>query len=654
MLSGVFNRLRFSVENLIQKGISARGENPSYLLGAIAFFFFWILLATGVYLFFVYKLNIDGAYDSIENLSRKQPWWGGVIRSLHRYAADGLVIATVLHGIRVLLAGQIRHARWLAWVSGIVLLGILWGDGILGYWMVWDDRAQFIALKSAEFLQFLPGFGSSLPRAFVSRDLVTNFFFLIIIALHIVIPFILLILLLLHVSRITHPVINPPRRMMISLGLILVVFSLAVPALSGARADPTRLPAGLQMDWFYMAPYPLISGGFSPLNWLWIIPGTILLLAIPWVGAPPKPAVVSLALRRCNDCKRCWHDCPYEAIAMVPRTDGRAYAMQAAVSAELCISCGVCLGSCTTAALTLPEVSMVTLLTEIRKRKASRLVLLCEKAILPDLHPEAEKRLSPIWIPCLGAVHPALVEQASRAGVTEIMAAGCREGDCHYRTGARWFADRLARSREPLPRKSADLSRVIFGEVSSGGGEADLMKMERFLHGEGALPGSVQKVSPGWVGKVTEQLIWALPLLLVFIFSARSVYSFYGKNESLLVLSMKYTAAPEKCRTRTPEELAKLPAHMRTAVDCDRRRRDVRIRLDIDGKTRLDRLYKGGGVWHDGPIFVYEKFPLPPGKHAFDWTLAEEPSGTTFKRKNDADLRPGRMTLLELDSKQSP
>ncbi|HXN06835.1 MAG TPA: hydrogenase iron-sulfur subunit, partial [Nitrospiria bacterium] len=320
----------------------------------------------------------------------------------------------------------------------------------------------------------------------------------------------------------------------------------------------------------------------------------------------------------------------------------------------LCISCGVCLGSCTTAALTLPEVSMVTLLTEIRKRKASRLVLLCEKAILPDLHPEAEKRLSPIWIPCLGAVHPALVEQASRAGVTEIMAAGCREGDCHYRTGARWFADRLARSREPLPRKSADLSRVIFGEVSSGGGEADLMKMERFLHGEGALPGSVQKVSPGWVGKVTEQLIWALPLLLVFIFSARSVYSFYGKNESLLVLSMKYTAAPEKCRTRTPEELAKLPAHMRTAVDCDRRRRDVRIRLDIDGKTRLDRLYKGGGVWHDGPIFVYEKFPLPPGKHAFDWTLAEEPSGTTFKRKNDADLRPGRMTLLELDSKQSP
>jgi ferredoxin len=72
----------------------------------------------------------------------------------------------------------------------------------------------------------------------------------------------------------------------------------------------------------------------------------VMLGLMPWL--PPlrraKPAVVDLD--HCNGCTRCAEDCPYEAIRMVRRTDGKPFPTEAEVNPSLCASCGICVGAC--------------------------------------------------------------------------------------------------------------------------------------------------------------------------------------------------------------------------------------------------------------------------------------------------------------------
>jgi ferredoxin/coenzyme F420-reducing hydrogenase delta subunit len=654
---GAIQRLRFLIENWTGRFFK-KGENPFYSLGALSFFFFWILLGTGIYLFFVYRLNIDGAYDSIQYLTDHQPWWGGLIRSLHRYAADGLVIAMILHGLRTFLANQYRFARWLAWVSGIIALGFIWIEGVLGYWMVWDNRAHIIALKTAEFLNFLPIIGVELPRAFLSRDLMTNLFFLIIIALHIALPLFMLILLWLHVSRISRPTINPPAGIMLASFFSLLVVSAIRPAVSGPPADPARLAIGIPIDWFYLAAYPLFNTLATGWAWLLLSAGTILLLALPWIGAPRRREPVSLALKRCNACEICYDDCPYEAITMRPRTDLRPYDTEAFVEPDLCVSCGICLGSCSTAALSLPDFGMIRLVNEVRKRALLpktdetgplTVEFLCEKALPAGRLKEAVSRVNPLIIPCLGAIHPTVIEQSIRAGASQILLAGCAEGDCHFLTGNLLLQERLARKQVSSKKGKAGISNIRTFLFSPEGAEEAIGEMERFQKGA-----QIERFSPSgfhryeWVKILAAGVVIFLPALLVLFGSGYPAYSFYHREDSLLVVSLKVTASPLHCRELSQGELERLPEHMRTPLECSRKRWPVSVRLDLDGENRLEKEYPPGGLWSDGPAFVYEKFKVKPGMHEVRLVMKESPTAPGQVRMEQIDFQPGRAVVLNL------
>src|SRR3990172_7884278 len=145
------------------------------------------------------------------------------MRSLHRYASDGAMIALLVHLVREYFNDRYRRWRWVAWVTGVALILIYWGLGVTGYWMVWDQRGQLIARLSAEFLDFIPIWGEPLTRAFISNETVTNILFIGVIFVHLAVPTIALFLLWQHVIRISRPVINPPRELAIVLTTLLVV-----------------------------------------------------------------------------------------------------------------------------------------------------------------------------------------------------------------------------------------------------------------------------------------------------------------------------------------------------------------------------------------------------------------------------------------------
>ena len=74
--------------------------NPFFNLGALGFFFYWIITATGIYVFVFFDTSVHGAYPSVEYMTHEQWYVGGVMRSLHRYASDGLVLVMLIHILR--------------------------------------------------------------------------------------------------------------------------------------------------------------------------------------------------------------------------------------------------------------------------------------------------------------------------------------------------------------------------------------------------------------------------------------------------------------------------------------------------------------------------------------------------------------------------
>src|SRR6476660_5670282 len=72
-------------------------NNPLYYLGAITYFLFWIVVATGLYLYVFFKTGVDEANASVEYLTHGQWYAGGIMRSVHRYASDGMVLGMLLH-----------------------------------------------------------------------------------------------------------------------------------------------------------------------------------------------------------------------------------------------------------------------------------------------------------------------------------------------------------------------------------------------------------------------------------------------------------------------------------------------------------------------------------------------------------------------------
>lgn len=126
----------FRVEALLEPFFG--GSNPLYHLGALGFYFFYIMLVSGTYLFIYFESTVAGSYDQLQFLTREQWYLGGVMRSLHRYAADGMVLVMILHLLREMILGRFRRARLFSWTSGATLVPMVFLSGIIGFWLVWD------------------------------------------------------------------------------------------------------------------------------------------------------------------------------------------------------------------------------------------------------------------------------------------------------------------------------------------------------------------------------------------------------------------------------------------------------------------------------------------------------------------------------------
>jgi ferredoxin/coenzyme F420-reducing hydrogenase delta subunit len=296
----------------------------------------------------------------------------------------------------------------------------------------------------------------------------------------------------LHVFRLNGARINPPRRMMGTTLLAMLVLSVVFPAVSHEQANLAATPQALRFDWFYLHVYPLIQAWSPGAVWYLLVGISIALTVAPWAPPARKTTVAVIDLENCNGCKRCVDDCPFGAVEMAPRTDGKSYAQQASVDPDLCISCGICVGACPTATpfrsksalipgIDLPNHTAVTIRQDIiehaeQPANAPRVMVF---ACRDDRQTEVLRKsgVSVVTVRCMAHLQPSFIDfTLSRGHAEGVMLLGCEDGNCGYRLGAEWTEQRIARERDPRLRKRTDTTKIAMGWQGPWADVADPVK----------------------------------------------------------------------------------------------------------------------------------------------------------------------------------
>ena len=489
---GPVHRLWLRLE-LLATRITSAELNPLYYLGAIGIFFLLVILVTGIYLFFFYNITAEGAYPSVQWLTEEQWWLGGIMRSAHRYASQGLVVVMVLHVARCLVTGRYRHWRWVAWVTGVGAAWIVVIGGIFGYWLVWDETAQLAASLASAMIEAVPIFGLPLRLNFARPENLTDQLFYIVFFIHFGTIVFLFILLWVHLSRITKAVINPPKAMAYALVAVLLLLSLVKPAVSEGPARLDVLPGEVYFDWFFFFVFPALKYVSEHTLWIGIIAATLAAGAVPWMGRGRRRRAVEVSYEDCTGCELCMEDCPYVAIKIRPRTDNRPYDLEAVVTPQRCASCGICVGSCDYRAINLPDLTEFDVKDRIRGlcgelggAEGSVLVFHCARSASLDGIADGSGRIEGrpavrvVVLPCIGMLQPSMITIPFEAGVDGVLIVGCRPMDCHFRRGNEWVAARLAGTRPPVVRRTVDRTRLRLLWLSAVETGEFLAELDRF------------------------------------------------------------------------------------------------------------------------------------------------------------------------------
>ena len=254
------------------------GGTPAYL--------FLVQIVSGILLSFYYVPSAELAYESVVAIGTAVRF-GSYVRGIHKWSSHLMIMAILLHMMRVYFTGTYRPPRELNWMIGCILLLLALGAGFTGYSLVWEQLSYWGATVVGNLLEAVPLIGDQLASFLRGGDIVGQSMLTRLYVLHIgAIPTLMIGCVAVHLYLVrAHGVseLGSPRspesktfpffpnhfltEVALALFLMFLVtcLSLIFPAGLGDRANPSETPDHIRPEWYF----------FWAFRWLKLMPDQI-------------------------------------------------------------------------------------------------------------------------------------------------------------------------------------------------------------------------------------------------------------------------------------------------------------------------------------------------------------------------------------------
>ena len=289
-----------------------RNLNYWWNFGSLAGIALVIQILTGVVLAMHYTPTADGAFDSIEHIMRDVNW-GWLIRYMHANGASFFFLVVYVHIFRGLYYGSYKAPREVLWMLGVIILLLMMATAFMGYVLPWGQMSFWAATVITNLFSAIPLVGEHIVQWLwggfaVGEPTLQRFF-----ALHYLLPFVILGVVILHIWALHIPGSNNPLGIdvkgpqdlvpfhpyytikdLFGLGVFLIVFSVFVfflPNYLGhpdnyIPANPLSTPPHIVPEWYFLPFYAILRAVPDKLGGVLLMFGSIFLLFfLPWLDA---------------------------------------------------------------------------------------------------------------------------------------------------------------------------------------------------------------------------------------------------------------------------------------------------------------------------------------------------------------------------------
>ena len=265
-----------------KKTVPSHRHSIWYYFGGVTLFLFIIQVCSGILLLFYYRPGEDTAFESIRFLMSKVQF-GWLMRSIHSWSANLMVLAAAIHMFSVFLTKAYRKPREITWVSGVLLFYLTLAFGFSGYLLPWNELAFFATKVGTDIAGSVPFVGGAMLELLRGGEQVTGATLSRFFGFHVALfPAVCTLLLAVHLIMVQRQWMSTPigheksseetpmpffpnfvlRDVLLWLIVLNILAVLAVffPWELGVKADPfAAAPAGITTEWYFLFMFQVLK-----------------------------------------------------------------------------------------------------------------------------------------------------------------------------------------------------------------------------------------------------------------------------------------------------------------------------------------------------------------------------------------------------------
>ena len=139
------------------------GAKWKYVWGSTLTFVFAVQVMTGFFLWSAYSPSTLTAWESVYYIQNVMKF-GWLVRGIHHFAAQAMMVLLGLHFMQVVIAGAYRAPREVNFWLGLVLLQIVLGLSLTGYLLPWDQKGYYATKVATNIMGVTPVIGPQLQQ----------------------------------------------------------------------------------------------------------------------------------------------------------------------------------------------------------------------------------------------------------------------------------------------------------------------------------------------------------------------------------------------------------------------------------------------------------------------------------------------------------